>query len=148
MDVEAIARGLAANLCVLKPDWQVSLFLLDSPTPGAIQVGTITEVEYQTFGTDSAIMTWSVEACLQHHQDVSLWTKLRQLQDGGVYDIKAAIEADTQLQSRMADDGAITISQEPACDDLEAVFAGLQPRVSLEAGVIVALATWNVRVLT
>lgn len=137
---------MAANLTVLKPDWAVSAYLLDNPTPGMIQIAGMSEVEYLDFG-GGAERTFVVEAVASLGNDVGAQKQLDKLMDGGENDLKAAIEADPTLTMRLGDDGEVDISQEPACDDLECIFQS-QGRFTPQNGVPVLLATWNVRVIT
>lgn len=155
-DLEDIRRGLAANLATLKSDgFQVVPYLLDNPTAPTIQVGGLTDVDYdQEFRGEYLLvgdkMTVVIEVAIPRKTDIGAQKLLDKLH--GSANLKAAVEADNRLQSRMADDGTITISQEPACDDLRVVrYKGSAPMILKQAGGVGMdnlLATWEVEVWT
>lgn len=150
---EDIRRGIAANIAlVLLPDWQVSAYPLDNPSTPFVDVMGISEVEYATFADANApCFTWVVEAGVARTSDVAAYMAFDELMDGGTNDLKAAIEADEQLTSRLVNrqgNQAVETGQAAACDDLWVTFDTFQPRVTLPNTVEVLLATWNVRVMT
>lgn len=133
-------------------DFQVSLYLLDNPTPPTVQIAGIENIDYDIqfqVGGYQAIgdkLTVQVEACLQKSTDRAAQAQLDRLHsaDG----LKAAIESDHQLTSRLQDDGTIDISQTPACDDLRVTEYVGASDFTTRSGKQVLLATWRVEVLT
>jgi len=150
---EDIRRGLAANLAVLADDFQVFPYLLDSPTPPALQIAGIKEIEYDIefqgangYQATGDQITVVIEACLHREPDVSTQKTLDALHaaDG----LKHAVEADDRLTSRMNDDQTVDISQPPACDALRVTKYNGSAPLTLRDGTEVLLATWDVEVLT
>lgn len=133
-------------------DYQVSLYLLDNPTPPTVQIAGIENIDYDIqfqAGGYQAVgdkLTVQVEAALQKSTDKAAQAQLDRLHsaDG----LKAAIESDHKLQSRLEDDGTITISQPPACDDLRVTEYIGASDFTTRSGKQVLLASWRVEILT
>ena len=133
-------------------DYQVSLYLLDNPTPPTIQIAGIENIDYdQTFQVDGyqAVgdkLTVQVEAALQKSTDKAAQAQLDRLHSAE--GLKAAIESDRKLQARLEDDGSILISQPAACDDLRVTEYLGASDFTTRGGKQVLLASWRVEVLT
>lgn len=152
-DLDAIRRGLAANLAVLKPDpiGQVSPFMLDNPTPPSAMVSGLETGGYSimSYGTTPSVdLTFLIEVCLGKVSDIGAQKLLnRLLAPSGSDSLIAAVEADNRLTSRMDDQGKITTDQDPAADDLGFVgFRGQLP-FTLPNTTRVLLAVFAVRVV-
>jgi hypothetical protein len=128
-------------------------FLQDNPTTPAIQVAGLKEIDYdivfQTSGGYDATgdhLTVVIEAALGRAVDIDAQQKLDLLHRA--QSLKAAIEADPKLTSRLQDDGTVLAGQAAACDSLRvARYVGQTPFI-LENTVRVLLATWEVEVVT
>lgn len=153
-DFDAITRGLAANLTAVRlPDgtpYQVSPFLLTNPKPPVLQVAA-PEIDYgTTFGGDSDDLTFIVEAAIPAVPDITAQRILfALLSSSAPQSLRAAIEADKLLTSRVGDDGTVaSTGEDAACDDLRVVKFRGSVLHTLEKGTTVRLASWSIQVLT
>lgn len=147
-----IRRGLAANLNVLD-DFQISPWLLDNPSPDAIQIAGAEDVAYDVAfpkaGKTSEIWNIQIEACLLRNSDIGPQKRLDVLlAPYGDGSLKAAVEADPTLTKRLQDDGTYLTGQDPACADLQVIRFRGQQHHTLDNGTDVLLAVWTVQVLT
>lgn len=151
---EDIRRGLAANLTTLTDfEGGIELYLLDSPKPPVIQIAGITEIEYDIvfqgadgYQNQGDQLTVDVEAVLRRNTDIGPQKLLDRLH--GDLSVKAALESDPQLTSRLSDSGSVLGGQDAACDSLRVTGYGWVPKHTLEDGTEVGLATWTVQILT
>ena len=147
---EDIRRGLAANLTAV-PGFHVFLYLMDDPRLPALQVAGLRTVDYDIeFHTPSGSMeghrlTVVIEAAVSKGSNEQAQKTLDQLHSDK--SVKAAIEADDQLTSRLSDSGTVVTDQPAACDALRVVSYDLNGSFTLNSGVEVALATWDVDIL-
>lgn len=117
-DLDAIARGLAANLATLRTSGvvgQVSAYPLENPTPPTLQVAGVATIDYDEHGFGSAGEdTWTVlvEAVLGKVSNVGAHTLLYRLLSES--SVKTAIEADTRLTSRLSADGKTVAANQAA----------------------------------
>jgi len=118
-----------------------------------LQVAGITNIEYDVVfqGADGYQnrgdqVTVAVEAVLRRNTDIVAQKFLDRLH--GDLSVKAAIESDPQLTSRLTDSGSILTGQDAACDSLRVTSYGWVPKHTLESLVEVSLATWTVEILT
>lgn len=108
-DLDAIARGLAANLVPLRTAnvvGQVSPYPLVNPSPPMLQVAGVAAIEYDEHGFGSSGEdTWTVlvEAVLGRISDRGAQTLLYRLLSES--SVKTAIESDPRLTSRLSVDG-------------------------------------------
>lgn len=116
-DINAIRRGLAANLAALKPPLvQVSPYLLASPQVPSAMVGGI-EVDglsFEGYGTSSIRAVFLIDIALGLVSDI----KCQELLDSLMGDLVDAVQADTRLTSRYTSTGAVTTGNDAAADDL------------------------------
>ena len=150
-----IRRGLAANLATLKTagyDGQISPWLLENPAPPTISIGGITSIDYDivfqgaSYDLTGDQLTVEVEAAIRKIVDVQTQKTLDRFH--GDLSIKAAVESDPQLTSRMADDGTITSGETAACDALRVTGYTFQGTLTLPNGTQVSLASWTVEIIT
>lgn len=155
-DLTDIREGLAANLDVLRAAGhvgQVSPFLLDNPTPPALMVAGVSELEFLTFGSvgNPPGVRWQflIEACVGKTSDVGSQKILNALlAPTGSSSLVAAVEADAALTSRLNEEGTLRTGQEPAAESVSFTeYRGQTPFV-LENGIRVLLATWAFEVLS
>src|SRR5574337_321544 len=160
-DIDAIRRGLTANLTLLKdadafsardlrPIGQVGPYLLENPSPPAVRVAGVESggIEYEGFGSSSISATFLVEACLGLISDTAAQKLLNALMDAnGATSLVAAVESDRKLTSRLGPDGTVLTAQGAAADSV--AFAGFrgQSRFTLPNRTEVLLATWAVQVI-
>lgn len=148
-DLDAIRRGLAANLRDALPagDGHVGAYMLDSPTPPALQVVGLDEIDYDTLGYGGAGDTHLliVEAVLGRFSDIGSQKTLDNLLSGAD-SVKAALESDKLLTSRLEDDGTVTTGQPAAAEWLKVRRYRGQTRFALPNGNEVLLASWLVEV--
>lgn len=155
-DFDDICSGLAANLAPLaEQGFQISPYLLDSPVPDAIQVAGLVTAEFDISfrGNDGEYVAdqldIAIEVCLDREPDIRWQKALRALlAPTGATSLRAALEADSKLTSRMDDDLVVTGGHDPACDDLHVADYRGQTTYTLDNGTKVSLAVWTVRVLT
>lgn len=150
-DFDDIRRGLAANLTVLRPDYQVSAYLLDDPSPPTLQVAGVESIDYDTGGYGDRADTHSfvIEACFSGTSDIGSQQLLDALlAPTGATSLKAAVEADRTLTSRLLDDGTVQTSQPAAVAYLRVTAYRGQSRFTLPNGTDVLLASWTVEVAT
>lgn len=152
-DFDDIRRGLAANLATLKPGYQASPYLLANPTPPMVQVAGIRTIEYDIAFQNSSGYDLTgdriivvLEACLRTSIDIAGQQELDRLH--GPSSLKAAVESDDKLTSRMLDNGSVEPGHAPACDALRVTDYTGQAQFTLENGTKVILATWEVEVIT
>jgi hypothetical protein len=150
-----ICTGLAANLAPLSAQgFQISPYLLDAPVPDTIQVAGLVAAQFDVAfrGSDDVVVDEydiAIEVALDR-QPPERWQKTLRalLAQTGDTSLRAALESDTKLTSRMADDLSVTSGHDPACDDLHVTDYRGQTTYTLEDGVTVSLAVWTVHVLT
>lgn len=138
---------------MLKTDgFGVRPYLQDNPVPPLLQIAGVREIDYDIqfqgpagYQAVGDKLTVIVEACIARNVDIGSQKLLDRLH--GDASLKAAIEADPRLTSRLADDGTITISQAPAADALRVTRYVGQTRHTI-GGVEYLLAEWEVEVLT
>lgn len=108
-DLDAIARGLAANLAALRTSGtvgQVSAYPLENPSPPTLQVAGVATIDYDEHGfgaTGEDTWTVLIEAILGRISNHGSHTLLYQLLSES--SVKTAIESDTRLTSRLSVDG-------------------------------------------
>lgn len=143
-DLTAIRAALAANLRTV-PDCQVSRYLLDTPTGPSLQVVGPREFEPIVFGSDHHSILMVVEGFVPgaldrgSHEVFDRWVT-----STGDEDVWAALEADQELTSRLADDGTVTADQAAAADSV-AVERFLGYQRAANGGLT---GEWEVRILT
>lgn len=128
---------------------------MDAPTLPALQVAGIRTIDYDIeFHTPSGSMeghrlTVVVEAAVQKGSDIQAQKTIDELHSAK--SVKAALEADSTidgaLYSRLSDSGTVTTGTDPACDALRVISYDLNGSFTLNSGVEVALATWDVDIL-
>lgn len=150
-DIDAIRRGLAANLAVLKPDTvgQVYPYLLQNPSPPSVMVSGIEAggIDYISYG-DSVSIMFLIEVCLGVVSDIGAQKLLGSLlASSGATSLVTAVQADRRLTSRMGDDGRVTADEGAAADAV--AFEGFrgQTPFTLPNRTEVLLATFAVQVL-
>ena len=151
---EDIRRGLAANLTAV-PGFHVFLYLMDAPTLPALQVAGIRTIDYdiEFHGPSGSMeghrLTVVIEAAVPKGSNEQAQKTLDQLHSDK--SVKAAIEADGDnsgaLYSRLSDSGTVVTDQLAACDALRVISYDLNGSFTLNSGVEVALATWDVDIL-
>ena len=145
-----IRQGIAANLKTIA-DIQVSAYLLENPTGPALQVAGVDSVEYDTGGFSGRDDSWIVivEGAAGKVSDIGAQKRFdRWLTKSGSESVKAAIETDKTLTSRLNDDGSVSTGQAAAAITLRVTdFRGYR-RVQLANGVEVLLGDWAVQVET
>lgn len=148
-DLDAIVRGLAANLVPLRTTnvvGQVSPYLLENPSPPSLQIAGVASIDYDEHGFAGGEDGWLVlvEAALGRVSDVGSQTLLnRLLSDSSV---KTAIESDTRLTSRLSVDGrTVTANQAAAALWVKCRRYRGPSRVPFRDGDML-LATWEVEV--
>lgn len=148
-DMEAIRRGLAANLRATLPigEGQVSPYLLENPTPPCLQVGGLDGVDYTTlgFGHGGDTHRFVIEACLGRSSDVGAQKLLDELLSGSS-SVKRALESNRTLTSRLREDGTVQTGHAAAADWVKCREYRGQSRFTLPNGVEVLLASWLVEV--
>lgn len=122
-DVEAIRRGIAANLAAVLQtaaaqefQMQVSAYMNPQSTPPTIEVYPDKTIYDELISTDE--LRFKVRALVGFNFAIGAQQLLdRYLGTEGELSVKALIEADPRLTDRLEDDGSIQ-AQEPAADDL------------------------------
>lgn len=145
--IDDIRRGLAANLRLV-PDCLVSPYLLDSPTTPALQVAGFDTIDYlDSFGPGVSLRIIVEGATGLAHSRAAQARFDRWLWPTGADSVKAAIESDTRLTSRLSEDGkSVLADQDPACDALQVVeFRGYR-QARVRDGVELLLGDWVVQV--
>lgn len=150
-DLDAIRRGLAANLATLRTAGtvgQVSAYLLENPTPPSLQVAGVDTIDYDEHGFGSAGEdNWRIliEAALGKVSDTGSQDLLNTLLSES--SVKTAIEADTKLTSRLSANGqTVTTGQSAAALWVKCRRYRGQSRVVFPNGAELLLATWEVEV--
>jgi hypothetical protein len=124
---------------------------MDAPTLPALQIAGLRTIDYDIeFHTPSGAMeghrlTVVIEAAVSKGLDVQAQKTLDELHSEK--SVKAALEADDRLTSRLLDSGTVTTGNDPACDALRVISYDLNGSFTLNSGVEVALATWDVDIL-
>lgn len=117
-DLDAIARGIAANLATLRTAnvvGQVSAYPLENPSPPTLQVAGVATIDYDEHGfgiTGEDTWTVLVEAVLGRVSDVASQTLLYRLLSES--SVKTAIESDPTLTQRISVDGNAITTGQPA----------------------------------
>lgn len=137
-------------MATLRPDFQVSPYLLDNPVPPAIEVTGVQRIDYDTvYARAGDDLTWLIEAVVPPLNDIGGQMKLDLLLDAAAgLSLKEAAEADRQLTSRLLDDGTVQTGQPAACSDLRVTTFNSVGRITLRNGVEVLAASWAVQVIT
>ena len=95
-------------------------------------------------------LTVVIEAAVAKGLDIQAQKTLDELHSEN--SVKAALESDGTpdgaLFSRLLDSGTVTTGNDPACDSLRVISYDLNGSFTLNSGVEVALATWDVDILT
>lgn len=147
MNLSAIRQGLAANLAaVFLPDYQVTAYLLSSPTPPGfmimpdridfheqLQSGELLRlivVGHVGFTTDLGAQD-NLDALLIDAIDVSDPLSVRQ-----------ALELDQRLTSRLNKDGTITTGQAAACDDVTVTMCSGYREYGMQGSQQMVLGAW------
>lgn len=111
--------------------------MLDNPTPPALQVMGVDEIDYDSGGFSARDDTWEliIEACLGRVSDIGAQKLLNTwLDSSGSTSVKAALEADTTLGG--------------AAREIRVVRYRGQQRFTLPNRIEVLLASWLVQVET
>lgn len=144
-DIDAIRRGLAANLRAV-PDCNVSPYLFpdEKLVAPALQVAGLEALDYvESFGQTgrlNIVVEGVTSAASSRAGQVLFDTWL-------LWTVPEAIEADTQLTSRLQDSGSILTDQDPACDSLHVrEFRGYR-KTRLASGTEVFLGDWLIELL-
>lgn len=148
-DIEAIRRGLAANLRAAIPttDGMASPYLLENPSGPALQVVGFENIDYiRSFGPGVSLEI-VVEGCVPMvlgdgaSRFFDRWV-LRET----TYSVADALEADRRLTSRLRDNGTVLGNQAAAADDLQVrEFRGYR-RLTIANGVDALVGDWLVQV--
>lgn len=147
-DIDAICKGLAANLFALKAAGtvgHVSAYFQENAQSPSLHVIGLDAFDYDgAFGDGTGEpLTLVVEAVIGRATDIGAQKKFRALFAA----FQAAAESDTRLTSRLEDNGRVTTGQAAACSDLRVSrYRGQRPLVVNGAETLVA--AWSVTVLT
>lgn len=151
-DVEAIRRGLAAQLRTVLPAnrGHVSAYFDPAPRMPCLQVAGVQRMERNDFG-DGRTFDFVIEGVFSmSHTD----SGAQRLLDEFIADnaVDEAVEADGDgagaLYSRLLDDGTVTTLDDPAAASVAFVeYLGVS-RETLRTGGEALLATWVVQVVT
>lgn len=148
-DLAAIRSALAANLRVALPagDGLVSPYLLDNPTPPALQVAGLEKIDYDTlgFGGSGDTHLFIVEGVFGRSTDIGAQKVLDGLLSG-TDSVKAAVEGNQTLTSRLLETGDVLTGQSALADWVKCREYRGQSRFALPNGVEVLLASWLVEV--
>lgn len=147
-DLEAIRRGLAANLrdALIGSKGHVSPYMKDAPSVPAIQIVGLAEFDYHTLGFGSRQETYLllVEALFGRVSDVGAWRLLDGLLSGNNA-FQIAAESDQLLTSRLNDDGTVTTGHDPAASSVTVRhYRGQSVDVTLPDGTKVLAASWEI----
>lgn len=150
-DLEAIRLGLAAALRTALPADQghVSPYFSDVVTTPALQVVGLDEGEYYTMGFAGGgdSLFFIIEAIVGRVVDRVAQTWLdRFVSAEGAYSLKAALEADKTLTSRLLDDGTVQTGQAAAAQFVILRRYRGQARIKQENGQDVLVGSWIVEV--
>lgn len=149
MDIEAIRRGLAANLRTV-PDCQVSAWLLDNPTGPSLQVAGFDEIDYlQDFGAGSTLRML-IEGAVAGGISRAAYTQFDKWLLRGTEDsVVDALLADRQLTKRLRDNGTVQTGQPAACQDLIVTrFRGYRFVRTRDGSTEVLVGNWAIELLT
>lgn len=149
-DIEAIRRGLAANLRTVE-DCVVSPWLIDNITKAALSVAGPERAAYfeGAFGQLASDRGANVPFVIEGAVSCAGGLRAGQMlfDQWILWEVPEAIEADTRLTSRLQNNGSILTDQDPACDSLAVrEFRGYR-RTTLPNGSDVLLGDWVVELI-
>ncbi len=149
MDMEAIRRGLAANLRTV-PDCQVSAYLLDNPTGPALEVAGFDNLDYLADFRRGATLHLLIEGVVPGVDSRAAYTAFdRWLIPGSDSSVVDALLADRQLTKRLTDKGTVLTGQPAACSDLTVTqFRGYRFVRTRDGQTDVLVGNWAIDLLT